>query len=63
VWEVGGLEGAGEDLDCVVLGGDFGEGFWAAALMLDSIVAYRSYEVDIRTISRPMAVICLALVL
>jgi hypothetical protein len=30
VWEIGGLEGAAEDGDSVVLGGDIVEGFGAA---------------------------------
>jgi hypothetical protein len=45
VWEVGGLQGTGEDLDGVVLGCDFGERFWAAVwLMLD----YASYDARVR---------------
>jgi len=28
--DIGGLEGPLEDRDCVVLGGDIVEGFWAA---------------------------------
>lgn len=34
MWEVGGLEGAAEDGDSVVLGGNIVEGFGAAEVLL-----------------------------
>lgn len=62
--EVGGLEGAAEDGDGVVLCGDIVEGFRATeALMLARSLGYWSFGNGVRTISPPMAVTgCLVLV-
>jgi hypothetical protein len=61
VREVGGLKGAAEDGDRVVLGGDIVEGLWAAGGGISIGIIWYVW-CDNRTISQPMAATCFFLV-